>query len=107
MASLRSDVPAPRGKLQLGLKLFQRESKCLMLTDPGRSYLEVVPDAFDPLAAGTASLLQRENAGVLTVRMSPNFAAKCLIHRLRRAAAADSIDFRYYDVRRRERRYRR
>jgi LysR family glycine cleavage system transcriptional activator len=67
---------------ELGLKLFLRERKRLILTDPGRAYLEVVRDSFDRLAAGTQHLLQRENAGVLTVSMSPNFAAKWLIHRL-------------------------
>jgi LysR family transcriptional regulator, glycine cleavage system transcriptional activator len=67
----------------LGLKLFTRENKRLNLTDPGRAYLEVVRDAFDRLAAGAEHLLQRENAGVLTVTMSPNLAAKWLIHHLR------------------------
>lgn len=74
---------------ELGLKLFLREKKSLTLTDPGRAYLEVVRDAFDRLAAGTEHLLQRENAGVLTVSMSPNFAAKWLIHRLGGFAAAE------------------
>lgn len=74
---------------ELGLKLFLREKKSLTLTDPGRAYLEVVRDAFDRLAAGTEHLLQRENAGVLTVSMSPNFAAKWLIHRLGSFAAAE------------------
>lgn len=74
---------------ELGLKLFLREKKSLTLTDPGRAYLEVVRDAFDRLAAGTEHLLQRENAGALTVSMSPNFAAKWLIHRLGSFAAAE------------------
>ena len=95
---------------ELGLKLFLRESKRLILTDPGRAYLEVVRDAFDRLAAGTEHLLQRENAGVLTVSMSPNFAAKWLIHRLgdfvathpgielRVSASMQHIDFAREDV---------
>ena len=65
---LRRDYP--------DLKLFLREKKSLTLTDPGRVYLEVVRDCFDRLAAGTAHLLQRENAGVLTVSMSPNFGRR-------------------------------
>ena len=95
---------------EFGLKLFLRESKSLILTDPGRAYLEVVRDAFDRLAAGTEHLLQRENAGVLTVSMSPNFAAKWLIHRLggfvaahpgielRVSASMQHIDFAREDV---------
>jgi LysR family transcriptional regulator, glycine cleavage system transcriptional activator len=66
-------VKAPRSGLRP--QLFLRESKRLILTDPGRAYLEVVRDAFDRLAAGTEHLLPRENAGVLTVSVSPNFAA--------------------------------
>src|SRR6476659_5014987 len=61
---------------QLGLKLFNRDPQRLNLTEPGRAYLVIVRDAFDRLAAGTEHLLQQENAGVLTVTMSPNFAAK-------------------------------
>lgn len=74
---------------ELGLKLFSRERQGLILTDAGREYLEVVRDAFDRLAAGTAHLLQRENAGVLTVSVSPNFATKWLIHRLGMFASAE------------------
>jgi LysR family glycine cleavage system transcriptional activator len=73
---------------ELGLKLFIRERQRLIITEPGRAYLEVVRDAFDRLAAGTEHLLQRENAGVLTVTMSPNFAAKWLVHRLGAFATA-------------------
>jgi len=94
----------------LGLRLFLREKKRLILTDPGRAYLEVVRDAFDRLAAGTEHLLRRENAGVLTVSMSPNFAAKWLIHRLgdfvtanpgielRVSASLEHVDFAREDV---------
>ena len=94
----------------LGLKLFTREKKKLALTDPGRAYLVIVRDSFDRLAAGTEHLLQRENAGVLTVTMSPNFAAKWLIHRLgdfvsthpgielRVGAAMHHVDFAREDV---------
>ena len=79
----------------LGLKLFLRERNRLILTDPGRAYLVIVRDAFDRLAAGTEHLLQRENAGVLTVSMSPNFAAKWLIPsawRLRRHASGNRAE---------------
>lgn len=79
----------------LGLKLFRRERQRLAITEAGRSYLEVVRDAFDRLAAGTERLLERENRGVLTVTTSPNFAAKWLVHRLGGFAAAHpGIDMR-------------
>lgn len=67
---------------QLGVKLFHRLHQGLMLTRSGQAYLPVVREAFDRLAAGTEQLLDRENAGVLTVSVSPNFASKWLIHRL-------------------------
>ena len=79
----------------LGFRLFQRERQRLVITDAGRSYLEVVRDAFDRLAAGTERLLQRQQAGVLTVSTSPNFAAKWLVHRLGRFAERHpSVDLR-------------
>jgi LysR family transcriptional regulator, glycine cleavage system transcriptional activator len=80
---------------ELGLRLFHRERQRLVITEAGRSYLEVVRDAFDRLAAGTERLLQRQSAGVLTVSTSPNFAAKWLVHRLGRFAEAHpSVDLR-------------
>src|SRR6266513_369269 len=60
---------------ELGLKLFNRERQRLSITQAGRAYLEVVRDALDRIAAGTERLLQRQNAVVLTVSTSPDFAA--------------------------------
>lgn len=80
---------------ELGLLLFRRDRSKLVLTEAGRSYLEVVRDAFDSLRTGTERLLQRQNAGTLTLTTSPNFAAKWLVHRLGRFAEAHpGIDLR-------------
>jgi LysR family glycine cleavage system transcriptional activator len=73
---------------ELGVRLFRRERQRLVITDAGRSYLEVVRDAFDRIGMGTERLLQRQNSGVLTVTTSPNFAAKWLVHRLGRFSEA-------------------
>jgi LysR family transcriptional regulator, glycine cleavage system transcriptional activator len=79
----------------LGIKLFNRERQRLVITDAGREYLNVVRDAFDRIAAGTERVLQRQNAGVLTVSTSPDFAAKWLVYRLGRFAEAHpGIDLR-------------
>lgn len=79
----------------LGVRLFRRERQRLAITDAGRSYLEVVRDAFDRLAMGTERLLQREKTGTLTITTSPNFAAKWLVHRLGRFSEAHpEIDLR-------------
>lgn len=79
----------------LGVKLFNRERQRLVITEAGRDYLTVVRDALDRIAVGTERLLQRQNAGVLTVSTSPDFAAKWLVHRLGHFAEAHSdIDLR-------------
>src|SRR4051794_30154248 len=69
-------------EIELGIKLFNRERQRLIITEAGRDYLTVVRDAFDRISVGTERLLQRQNAGVLTVSTSPDFAAKWLMHRL-------------------------
>jgi LysR family glycine cleavage system transcriptional activator len=95
---------------ELGLRLFNRERQRLRITDAGRSYLEVVRDAFDRLAVGTNRLQQLQKSGVLTVSTSPNFAAKWLVHRLGRfveehpeidlrvSATLQHIDFAREDI---------
>ena len=94
----------------LGVKLFIREKQRLLLTAGGRDYLAVVRDAFDQIAAGTERLVQRQQSGVLTVSVSPDFAAKWLINRLGRfteahpeidlrvAASDQRVDFAREDV---------
>jgi LysR family glycine cleavage system transcriptional activator len=95
---------------ELGLRLFNRERQRLVITDAGRSYLEVVRDAFDRLAVGTNRLVQLQKTGVLTVSTSPNFATKWLVHRLgkfveahpdidlRVSASLQHIDFAREDI---------
>lgn len=73
---------------ELGLKLFNRERQGLAITEAGQGYLAVVRDAFDRIALGTDRLLQRQRSGVITVSMSPDFAAKWLVSRLGRFAEA-------------------
>jgi LysR family glycine cleavage system transcriptional activator len=94
----------------LGIKLFNRERQRLVLTEAGREYLAVVRDALDRIAVGTDRLIQRQNAGVLTVSTSPDFAAKWLVYRLGRfaeshpeielrvSATAHHMDFAREDV---------
>jgi LysR family glycine cleavage system transcriptional activator len=80
---------------RLGAKLFQRTARGLAFTELGRDYLPVVRESFDRLAAGTEALFGASRAAALTVSVSPNFAAKWLIPRLGRFAAAQpAIDLR-------------
>jgi LysR family glycine cleavage system transcriptional activator len=95
---------------ELGLRLFTRQPRRLLITEAGRDYLAVVGDALDRIAVGTDRLLQRRNSRVLTVSTSPNFAAKWLVHRLggfaeqfpeidlRVSATLHHIDFATEDV---------
>jgi LysR family glycine cleavage system transcriptional activator len=67
---------------ELGVRLFNRAPRGLVVTEAGKEFLVAVRDGFDRIALGTERLLQRQNAGVLTVSTSPDFAAKWLVHRL-------------------------
>lgn len=80
---------------QLGVKLFRRAPRGLMLTESGQVYLPSVRDAFDRLAAATDRLQTREESGILTVSLLPSFAARWLVPRLRRFRNAHpDIDLR-------------
>jgi LysR family glycine cleavage system transcriptional activator len=95
---------------ELGIKLFNREHQRLATTEAGREYLAVVRDAFDRIALGTERLLQRQSSAALTISISPDFAAKWLVHRLGRfsqahpdvdlkvSAAMHHVDFAREDV---------
>jgi LysR family transcriptional regulator, glycine cleavage system transcriptional activator len=75
-------------ELDLAAKLFHRAPGGLELTESGRDYLSVVRDALDRIALGTERLRQRQGSGMLTVSVSPDFAAKFLVHRLGRFSDA-------------------
>jgi len=79
----------------LGLKLFARDGKRLLITNAGREYLAVIRDALDRIAMGTDRVLQKRPSSVLVVSTSPDFGAKWLVHRLGRFTAAyPEIDLR-------------
>jgi len=80
---------------QLGVKLFRRLPRGLMLTESGQVYLPAVRDAFDRLATATDRLQTREASGLLTVSLLPSFAARWLVPRLSRFREAHpDIDLR-------------
>src|SRR5258705_3343168 len=60
----------------LGVKLFARDGKRLVITNAGRDYLLIVRDALDRIAVGTDHLLRRQPSSVLSVSTSPDFGAK-------------------------------
>jgi LysR family glycine cleavage system transcriptional activator len=89
----------------LGLMLFDRRPKSLMLTDAGRAYLPAIQQAFRQLAEATHQLHARANPTTLKVNIPPTFAVKWLIPRLERfmkshpgidikvSTSADMVDF--------------
>ena len=80
---------------ELEVKLFHRERHRLVITEAGREYFAVVRDALDRIALGTERLTHRPRSGVLTVSVSPDFAAKWLVGRLGRFAESHpEVDLR-------------
>jgi LysR family transcriptional regulator, glycine cleavage system transcriptional activator len=75
-------------ELDLKVRLFHRAPDGLKLTESGADYLNIVRDALDRIAFGTERLRQRQGSGTLTVSVSPDFAAKFLVHRLGRFSHA-------------------
>ncbi|NQW11283.1 MAG: transcriptional regulator GcvA [Alphaproteobacteria bacterium] len=72
----------------LGLRLFKRQNRALLLTDAGQSYLPPLRDALDTIHDATATLQKRDDHAGLTVSTFTSFAAKWLLPRLGRFASA-------------------
>jgi LysR family transcriptional regulator, glycine cleavage system transcriptional activator len=69
---------------QLGIKLFQRTSRVVQLTDAGRLLLSGVGEALDGIGRTVARLRGSDGRPRLIVTTSPSFAAKWLVPRLHR-----------------------
>jgi LysR family glycine cleavage system transcriptional activator len=65
----------------LGVKLFHREARGLSLTEAGRTYMLHVRRALDLIANATENL--RPGKIVVTISVTPSFAAKWLVPRLK------------------------
>ena len=68
---------------RLGVKLFHRRIRQLLLTDAGRTYFDRLRPAFDEIAAATREISARARADVLTVTSAPAFARAWLMPRLK------------------------
>ncbi len=79
----------------LGVALFRRLHRRLLLTDEGQQLLPSVRAAFDELVSATRRLRTGEREGVLTVSAVPSFAACWLVPRIGRFRAVHpEIDLR-------------
>jgi LysR family glycine cleavage system transcriptional activator len=66
----------------LGLPLFRREPREIVLTNDGEQYLAAVAVLFDGIREATQKLTGRRNVEILRVRAYTTFAVKWLIPRL-------------------------
>lgn len=66
----------------LGLKLFMRKNRALLLTEEGQSYFLDIKDIFTSLYEATEKLLARGSKGAITVSLQPSFAIQWLVPRL-------------------------
>ena len=68
----------------LGVRLFRRMTRRLLLTDEAQTLLNVVQRSFDNIAATVQQLSRHSTQGTLDVMLRPFFAARWLSHRLSR-----------------------
>jgi len=79
----------------LGVTLFRRTKRALLLTDEAQAVLPGIRDGFERLLAAVEQLGAVGKTGVLTVSLAPSFAVKWLLPRLDRFQAAHpEIDVR-------------
>jgi DNA-binding transcriptional LysR family regulator len=67
---------------QLGVQLFQRRIRALLLTDEGQRYFKAVREALDDLRAATVSVRAGKASAALTVSTTVSFASLWLVPRL-------------------------
>ena len=79
----------------LGVTLFRRTKRALLLTDEAQAVLPGIRDGFERLLHAVEQLGAVGKSGVLTVSLAPSFAVKWLLPRLDRFQAAHpEIDVR-------------
>ncbi len=66
----------------LGIKLFMRKNRSLLLTEDGQGYFLDIKDIFSQLNEATEKLLARGAKGAITVSLTPSFAIQWLVPRL-------------------------
>src|SRR5690348_10422810 len=76
----------------LGVALFRRDKRNLMLSDAGQACLPGIREGFERLAAAVGEIDSLGLAGILTVSVAPSFAAKWLLPRL------DSFQAKHPDI---------
>lgn len=68
----------------LGVALFRRLNRAVMLTDEGQSYVVGVREGLEAINTATEKLVKGDESGALTVSTLPSFAVRWLLPRLSR-----------------------
>jgi len=71
----------------IGVPLFRRLTRALLLTEAGQTALPVLGEGFDLLQDGIKRIRATSESGILTVSAAPSFAARWLVRRLPRFEA--------------------
>ena len=80
---------------QLGVRLFHRVHRAVVLTDIGRKYAEEIGAAFGRIEVATRDIGRVAKSDILTVHSTPSFATQWLMSRLARFSALNpDIDVR-------------
>lgn len=66
----------------LGIKMFMRKNRTLLLTEEGQSYYLDIKDIFSSLHEATDKLLARGEKGTITISLMSSFAIQWLVPRL-------------------------
>lgn len=66
----------------LGIKLFMRKNRALLLSEEGQAYYLDIKDVFNTINDATERLLARGAKGAITVSLQPSFAIQWLVPRL-------------------------
>jgi len=68
----------------LGVRLFKRMNRALLLTDAGQEYAVPVRQAMQTIAEATRRLGSHQETGILTISVLPSIAARWLVPRIGR-----------------------
>ncbi|ALM53889.1 LysR substrate-binding domain-containing protein [Halomonas huangheensis] len=67
----------------VGTRLFSRAGRKVVLTEAGERYFDMIHDEIERIESATEYLRGHHAITVLNVRISPTFATKCIVPRLR------------------------
>jgi LysR family glycine cleavage system transcriptional activator len=80
---------------QIGVPLFHRVHRSVVLTDAGQRYAQEISAAFLKIAQATKTIGRSEKSDILTIHCTPSLAAQWLMPRLARFSSAyPDIDVR-------------